>query len=243
MLYSRTSSGLPTRKFGSIYSLCCIWLKSLNYLSLFFFISILETSISNSANNIRKIYELYIELWWVFLLDLCHLMSIKFSSVRCSPGFSEGFVRRFCLYFLHFDNIPCAYSVSKSYTFTFWQLVKLPRSPNVDEILTKYLEHRSKKDGMWVSFLIWNFPIGHSCNFLPCLSWSLKYRWATGYLVSVSWQKLTVSVYRWLTIMDHLHLFDGFAWFTWKTMHAKNLRFLLSSGIYSVKVQLGLFII
>ncbi|KAL4292012.1 hypothetical protein GQ457_14G003510 [Hibiscus cannabinus] len=27
------------------------------------------------------------------------------------------------------------------------QLVKLPRSPNVDDILTKYLEYRSKKDG------------------------------------------------------------------------------------------------
>lgn len=30
----------------------------------------------------------------------------------------------------------------------FLQLVKLPRSPNVDEILKKYLEYRSKKDGM-----------------------------------------------------------------------------------------------
>ncbi|KAL0461820.1 UNVERIFIED_CONTAM: protein MRG1 [Sesamum latifolium] len=28
------------------------------------------------------------------------------------------------------------------------KLVKLPRSPSVDEILTKYLEYRSKKDGM-----------------------------------------------------------------------------------------------
>ncbi|XP_043805371.1 protein MRG1 isoform X2 [Manihot esculenta] len=28
------------------------------------------------------------------------------------------------------------------------KLVKLPRSPNVDDILTKYLEYRSKKDGM-----------------------------------------------------------------------------------------------
>lgn len=27
------------------------------------------------------------------------------------------------------------------------QLVKLPRTPNVDGILTKYLEYRSKKDG------------------------------------------------------------------------------------------------
>jgi mortality factor 4-like protein 1 len=28
------------------------------------------------------------------------------------------------------------------------QFVKLPRSPNVDDILTKYLEYMSKKDGM-----------------------------------------------------------------------------------------------
>ncbi|KAL6013307.1 Protein mrg1 [Asimina triloba] len=28
------------------------------------------------------------------------------------------------------------------------KLVKLPRSPNVDEILKKYLDYRSKKDGM-----------------------------------------------------------------------------------------------
>ncbi|KAL0291534.1 UNVERIFIED_CONTAM: protein MRG1 [Sesamum calycinum] len=30
------------------------------------------------------------------------------------------------------------------------KLVKLPRSPSVDEILTKYLEYRSKKDGMFM---------------------------------------------------------------------------------------------
>lgn len=30
----------------------------------------------------------------------------------------------------------------------YFQLVKLPRSPNVDGILKKYLEYRSKKDGM-----------------------------------------------------------------------------------------------
>ncbi|KAK4477469.1 hypothetical protein RD792_016692 [Penstemon davidsonii] len=30
------------------------------------------------------------------------------------------------------------------------KLVKLPRSPSVDDILTKYLEYRSKKDGMMV---------------------------------------------------------------------------------------------
>lgn len=32
--------------------------------------------------------------------------------------------------------------------YSFLQLVKLPRSPTVDDILTKYLEYRSKKDGM-----------------------------------------------------------------------------------------------
>ncbi|KAJ0096389.1 hypothetical protein Patl1_28611 [Pistacia atlantica] len=30
------------------------------------------------------------------------------------------------------------------------QLVKLPRSPNVDEILTKYIQYRTKKDGLMV---------------------------------------------------------------------------------------------
>lgn len=43
------------------------------------------------------------------------------------------------------------------FTTTTWdfiglQLVKLPRSPTVDDILKKYLEHRAKKDGKWVFY-------------------------------------------------------------------------------------------
>ncbi|XP_057806726.1 protein MRG1 [Salvia miltiorrhiza] len=42
------------------------------------------------------------------------------------------------------------------------KLVKLPRSPNVDDILTKYLEHRSKKDGMMTDV------VGEILNGLRC---------------------------------------------------------------------------
>ncbi|KAG1363930.1 Protein MRG1 [Cocos nucifera] len=40
------------------------------------------------------------------------------------------------------------------------KLVKLPRSPNVDDILKKYLDYRTKKDGMNAFFLSlrYNFP-------------------------------------------------------------------------------------
>ncbi|CAK9167105.1 unnamed protein product [Ilex paraguariensis] len=41
-------------------------------------------------------------------------------------------------------------------------LVKLPRSPSVDDILTKYLEYRSKKDGMMTD------PVGEILNGLRC---------------------------------------------------------------------------
>lgn len=36
----------------------------------------------------------------------------------------------------------------------YFQLVKLPRSPNVDDILKKYLEYRTKKDGTLVFWTI-----------------------------------------------------------------------------------------
>uniref|UniRef100_A0A5B7BHC3 Putative mortality factor 4-like protein 1 isoform X3 n=1 Tax=Davidia involucrata TaxID=16924 RepID=A0A5B7BHC3_DAVIN len=42
------------------------------------------------------------------------------------------------------------------------KLVKLPRSPNVDDILTKYLEYRSKKDGMMTD------SVGEILNGLRC---------------------------------------------------------------------------
>jgi len=40
--------------------------------------------------------------------------------------------------------------------------VKLPRSPNVDEILSKYLEFKTKKDGMWVFYSNTEFDIFES---------------------------------------------------------------------------------
>ncbi|KAA8531649.1 hypothetical protein F0562_006634 [Nyssa sinensis] len=42
------------------------------------------------------------------------------------------------------------------------KLVKLPRSPNVDDLLTKYLEYRSKKDGMMTD------SVGEILNGLRC---------------------------------------------------------------------------
>ncbi|KAK4346628.1 hypothetical protein RND71_032967 [Anisodus tanguticus] len=42
------------------------------------------------------------------------------------------------------------------------KLVKLPRSPTVDDILTKYLEYRSKKDGMMTD------PVGEILNGIRC---------------------------------------------------------------------------
>ncbi|KAF5961366.1 hypothetical protein HYC85_002575 [Camellia sinensis] len=42
------------------------------------------------------------------------------------------------------------------------KLVKLPRSPNVDDILTKYLEYRSKKDGKMTD------SVGEILNGLRC---------------------------------------------------------------------------
>ncbi|XP_054824609.1 protein MRG1 isoform X2 [Prosopis cineraria] len=55
------------------------------------------------------------------------------------------------------------------------QLVKLPRSPTVDEILTKYLEYRSKKDGM-VADSIGEILKGIRCYFDKALPMMLLYK-------------------------------------------------------------------
>ncbi|XP_052195306.1 protein MRG1 isoform X1 [Diospyros lotus] len=55
------------------------------------------------------------------------------------------------------------------------KLVKLPRSPNVDDILTKYLEYRSKKDGMMTD-LIKEMLNGIRCYFDKGLPAILLYK-------------------------------------------------------------------
>ncbi|XP_037497105.1 protein MRG1 isoform X4 [Jatropha curcas] len=55
------------------------------------------------------------------------------------------------------------------------KLVKLPRSPNVDEILTKYLEYRSKKDGMMTDS-IGEILKGIRCYFDKALPVMLLYK-------------------------------------------------------------------
>ncbi|KAF7828679.1 protein MRG1 [Senna tora] len=55
------------------------------------------------------------------------------------------------------------------------KLVKLPRSPTVDEILTKYLEYRSKKDGM-VADSIGEILKGIRCYFDKALPMMLLYK-------------------------------------------------------------------
>ncbi|KAI4327403.1 hypothetical protein L6164_019870 [Bauhinia variegata] len=55
------------------------------------------------------------------------------------------------------------------------KLVKLPRSPTVDEILTKYLEYRSKKDGM-VADSVGEILKGIRCYFDKALPVMLLYK-------------------------------------------------------------------
>ncbi|EPS69378.1 hypothetical protein M569_05388 [Genlisea aurea] len=55
------------------------------------------------------------------------------------------------------------------------KLVKLPRSPSVDEILTEYLEYRSKKDGM-VSDAVGEILNGLRCYFDKALPAILLYK-------------------------------------------------------------------
>ncbi|XP_041000870.1 protein MRG1 isoform X1 [Juglans microcarpa x Juglans regia] len=55
------------------------------------------------------------------------------------------------------------------------KLVKLPRSPTVDDILTKYLEYRSKKDGMMTDS-IGEILKGIRCYFDKALSVMLLYK-------------------------------------------------------------------
>ncbi|GLT78858.1 hypothetical protein SLA2020_503770 [Shorea laevis] len=55
------------------------------------------------------------------------------------------------------------------------KLVILPRSPNVDEILTKYLEHRSKKDGIMADS-IGEILKGIRCYFDKALPMMLLYK-------------------------------------------------------------------
>ncbi|XP_021642724.1 protein MRG1 isoform X2 [Hevea brasiliensis] len=55
------------------------------------------------------------------------------------------------------------------------KLVKLPRSPNVDDILTKYLEYRSKKDGMMTDS-IGEILKGIRCYFDKALPVMLLYK-------------------------------------------------------------------
>ncbi|XP_042011932.1 protein MRG1-like isoform X2 [Salvia splendens] len=55
------------------------------------------------------------------------------------------------------------------------KLVKLPRSPNVDDILTKYLEHRSKKDGMMTD-VVGEILNGLRCYFEKALPAILLYK-------------------------------------------------------------------
>ncbi|KAI4315010.1 hypothetical protein L6164_027862 [Bauhinia variegata] len=55
------------------------------------------------------------------------------------------------------------------------KLVKLPRSPTVDEILTKYLEYRSKKDGM-VADSVGEILKGIRCYFDKALPAMLLYK-------------------------------------------------------------------
>ncbi|KAK3221666.1 hypothetical protein Dsin_008691 [Dipteronia sinensis] len=55
------------------------------------------------------------------------------------------------------------------------KLVKLPRSPNVDEILSKYLQYRSKKDGM-MSDSIGEILKGIRCYFDKALPVTLLYK-------------------------------------------------------------------
>ncbi|XP_055959548.1 protein MRG1 isoform X2 [Mercurialis annua] len=55
------------------------------------------------------------------------------------------------------------------------KLVKLPRSPNVDDILTKYLEYRSKKDGMMTDS-VGEILKGIRCYFDKALSVMLLYK-------------------------------------------------------------------
>ncbi|KAH9712123.1 protein MRG1 [Citrus sinensis] len=55
------------------------------------------------------------------------------------------------------------------------KLVKLPRSPNVDDILTKYLQYRSKKDGMMTDS-IGEILKGIRCYFDKALPVMLLYK-------------------------------------------------------------------
>ncbi|XP_010526704.1 PREDICTED: protein MRG1 isoform X3 [Tarenaya hassleriana] len=55
------------------------------------------------------------------------------------------------------------------------KLVKLPRSPNVDDILSKYLEQRTKKDGM-VADSVAEILKGIRCYFDKALSMMLLYK-------------------------------------------------------------------
>ncbi|GMH14815.1 hypothetical protein Nepgr_016656 [Nepenthes gracilis] len=55
------------------------------------------------------------------------------------------------------------------------KLVKLPRSPSVDEILKKYLEYRSKKDGMMTDSIA-EILNGLRCYFDKALSLMLLYK-------------------------------------------------------------------
>lgn len=55
------------------------------------------------------------------------------------------------------------------------KLVKLPRSPNVDDILNKYLDHRLKKDGM-IADSVGEILKGIRCYFDKALSVMLLYK-------------------------------------------------------------------
>ncbi|KAF9678549.1 hypothetical protein SADUNF_Sadunf07G0046300 [Salix dunnii] len=64
----------------------------------------------------------------------------------------------------------------KVFTLSYlMQLVKLPRSPNVDDILTKYLEYMSKKDGM-ITDSIGEILKGIRCYFDKALPVMLLYK-------------------------------------------------------------------
>lgn len=44
--------------------------------------------------------------------------------------------------------LRCIFLTKKFFSFSYLQVVKLPRNPNVDDILKKYLDYRLKKDNM-----------------------------------------------------------------------------------------------
>ncbi|KAG2238490.1 hypothetical protein Bca52824_092282 [Brassica carinata] len=66
------------------------------------------------------------------------------------------------------------------------KVVKLPRSPNVDEILSKYLEHKTKKDGM-ITDAVGEILKGIRCYFDKALPMMLLYKKSGNNTKKQSW--------------------------------------------------------